>query len=186
MAPAVTAGRELTAQARVLRRIRWTLAAFIFGLVISGVTAFPLLHELNWLAEATHAEKLAVNGGTFAEMAAWIVRVRDGLRTTYAAYPFVAYGTDWLAFGHLVIALFFLGPMVDPARNVFVLRTGLWACGLVWPLALICGPVRGIPVYWRLIDCSFGVSGFPLLWYCLRLTRQLPAWERVTIPSDGR
>jgi hypothetical protein len=25
-------------------------------------------------------------------------------------------------------------------------------------LALIAGPIRGIPFYWRLIDCSFGVA----------------------------
>ena len=106
--------------------------------------------------------------------------MRDGLDATYAAYPFIAYGTDWLAFGHLIIALFFIGPMIDPVRNVFVLRAGLWACALVLPLALICGPIRGIPVFWRLIDCSFGVLGAPLLWYCLRLTRLL------TARSDGR
>ena len=54
----------------------------------------------------------------------------DGLDATYAAYPFIAYGTDWLAFGHLIIALFFVGPMIDPVRNVFVLRAGWWACAL--------------------------------------------------------
>jgi len=38
------------------------------------------------------------------------------------------------------------------------------ACVGVIPLALICGPLRGIPFYWQLIDCSFGVVGFiPLL-----------------------
>ena len=33
------------------------------------------------------------------------------------------------------------------------------ACVLVLPLALVMGPLRGIPLYWRLIDCSFGVVG---------------------------
>jgi hypothetical protein len=54
-----------------------------------------------------------------------------------------------------------------------VLWAGLIACVLVPMLALVCGPLRGIPFYWRLIDCSFGVIGaFPLL-YCLKLTRDL-------------
>ena len=33
------------------------------------------------------------------------------------------------------------------------------ACVLVIPLALICGAVRGIPFWWRMIDCSFGILG---------------------------
>ena len=41
--------------------------------------------------------------------------------------------------------------------------------------ALLCGPLRGIPFGWRLIDCSFGVLGAVPLLYCLRLTRRLAA-----------
>lgn len=38
------------------------------------------------------------------------------------------------------------------------------ACLLVIPLALICGPIRGIPWFWRIVDCSFGVFGLiPLI-----------------------
>ncbi len=159
--------------ARIRRNIRLALALFIAGLVVSGVTAFPLLHELNWLVTIFHVEQAAASGRAFSGIAAWILKVREGLSVTYAHYPFIAYGTDWLAFGHLIIALFFIGPMRDPVRNVFILQTGLWACGLVLPLALICGPIRGIPIYWRLIDCSFGILGFPLLWYCLRSCRRL-------------
>lgn len=158
-----------------LNRIRWALVVFILGLVVSGVTAFPLLAELNLLVRLLDARHLAAGGGLFAPLGQWVVRVRDGLDATYAAFPFIAYGTDWLAFGHLMIALFFVGPMIDPVRNVFVLRAGLWACALVLPLALRCGPIRGIPVFWRLVDCSFGVGGAPLLWYCLRQTRRLAA-----------
>lgn len=162
------------------------LALFFVGLVLSGVTAFPLLSELNLLARWLGAEHLAASGGVFAGLGAWIVTVRDGLRATYAAYPFIAYGTDWLAFGHLIIALFFIGPMLDPVRNVFILRAGVLACVLVWPLALICGPIRGIPFYWRLVDCSFGVCGLPLLWYCLRLTKRLTDLGTVRVPTGGR
>ena len=28
------------------------------------------------------------------------------------------------------------------------------ACFALIPLALICGPIRGIPWFWRVIDCS--------------------------------
>ena len=43
---------------------------------------------------------------------------------------------------------------------------GMIACAGVVPLALIAGPLRGIPFPWRLIDCSFGIFGFVPLWLC--------------------
>jgi hypothetical protein len=47
---------------------------------------------------------------------------------------------------------------------VDIITFGLIACASVIPLALIAGPIRGIPFPWRLIDCSFGVLGsVPLL-----------------------
>ena len=71
----------------------------------------------------------------------------------------MAYGTDWLAFAHLVIAVAFIGPLLDPVRNRWVITFGMIACVMVLPLALICGPIRGIPLYWQLIECSLGVFG---------------------------
>lgn len=150
----------------------------MLGLVASGITSFPLLSELEILVNLTS------QNARWAPLAGWVVRVRDALQVTYHAYPFIAYGTDWLAFGHIVIALFFLGPMVDPARNIFVLYAGLWACALVFPLALICGPVREVPFYWRLVDCSFGGLGAIPLLCAIRWTKQLSvaSWTRFVIP----
>lgn len=162
-----------TIRAKLLLRIRAALVVFMVGLVVSGVTAFPLEHELDLLVRWSGAERIAGSGGVFAEAAKWVVTVRDALHVTYARYPFIAYGTDWLAFGHIIIALFFVAPSVDPEKNLAAIRTGMWACVLVLPLALICGPIRGVPFFWRLLDCSFGVIGFPLLWYASRWTRQL-------------
>ena len=158
---------------RLLFRIRAALSVFILGLVVSGVTAFPLEHELDLLTRWTGADRLASSGGAWAGAAAWVLTVRDALHATYAKYPFIAYGTDWLAFGHLIIALFVVAPWLEPVQNRAAIQTGLWACVLVLPLALVCGPIRGVPFFWRLIDCSFGVFGFPLLWYALATSRRL-------------
>jgi hypothetical protein len=123
--------------------------------VLSGLTAFPLESELQLLASL-----LPDAGQPHPSMfTRWIVTVRNGLIETNAKYPFLAYGTDWLAFAHLVIAVAFIGPLRDPVRNVWVIDFGLIACAAVIPLALIAGQVRGIPFGWRLIDCSFGVFG---------------------------
>jgi len=143
----------------------------MMGLILSGITAFPLLHELNILCSLLGVSE-AQHATGYSGLTWWILRVREGLRATYAQYPFMAYGTDWLAFGHLTIALFFIAPMIDPVRNIAVLYTGLAACVAVIPLALICGPIREIPFYWRLIDCSFGIVGFIPLWIAVKLVNR--------------
>ena len=148
------------------RGIRAVLAVFIAGLVLSGLTAFPLLHELDLLTALLGPSR----GDGFVW---WIHHVRTALAETYRVWPFLGYGTDWLAFGHLVIALFFIGPLRDPVRNVWIIDAGLIACAGVIPLALICGEIRGIPFYWRLIDCSFGVLGALPLWWLRRMIREL-------------
>jgi hypothetical protein len=99
--------------------------------------------------------------------------VDAGPQETEAKYPFLFYGTDWLAFGHLVIAMAFIGPIRDPVRNIWVIEWGMAACVAVIPLALICGPIRGIPFYWQLIDCSFGVVGIVPLYLCHRWTKRI-------------
>ncbi len=157
---------------RLLFRYRLVLGFFIVALIASGLTAFPLQHELDWLTSVLGLKDLTPATAP-AGLHHWLVTVREGLRDTNTKYPWLAYGTDWLAFSHIVIAVFFIGPFLDPVRNVWVLRAGLIACALVLPLALICGPLRGIPLGWRLIDCSFGVFGAVPLLYCLRLTNTL-------------
>ncbi len=158
---------NLAAEQRILRRLRVVLAAFIIGLVLSGLTAFPLEWELNLLARWLGIAEGSVPGD-YSGLRFWIATVRDGLRETYARYPFMAYGTDWLAFAHLVIATAFIGPWRDPVKNVWIFEWAMIACVGILPLALICGPLRDIPFYWRLIDCSFGVVGMVPLWLCRR------------------
>jgi hypothetical protein len=157
---------------RLLRRIRWALAVFIFGLILSGLTAFPLLHELDWLCALLGFDTAVLPEGHNG-LAYWLLLVRHALAEEHARYPFLAYGTDWLAFAHIVIAFFFVAPLRDPVRNIAVLRAGMAACVAVIPLALVCGEVLGIPLYWRFIDCSFGVFGIVPLWLVWRWTKRL-------------
>lgn len=159
------------------RRIRLLLIFFMFGLVVSGLTAFPLQSELRILSNVLGVDP-AVSPDTYSGLKHWISLVALGLRETNARFPFLAYGTDWLAFGHLAIAVFFIGPLLDPVRNVWVIRAGLIACAGVIPLALIAGTFRGIPIYWRLLDCSFGVLGAVPLWFAARYTRELARLSR--------
>ena len=175
-APDETASDENESR-HLLRRIRVILVFFIIGLVLSGLTAFPLRPEVEllarWLGAADTASPTQYGG-----LLAWIVRVREALRATDAQFPFLAYGTDWLAFAHLVIAVSFIGPYRDPVRNIWILEFGLIACLAILPVVFICGALRGIPYGWQLIDCSFGVVGFIPLWLCRRYTLQLAQADR--------
>jgi hypothetical protein len=151
-----------------LKIIRLVLGLFIIGLILSGVSAFPLAWELrvltSWISNTTAV------GSAFPELTHWLSYVREGLEHAGSFYPFLAYGTDWLAFAHIVIAIAFLGPLKDPVKNIWVVEFGIIACLLVIPLALICGSIRGIPFFWRLLDCSFGVVGVIPLIIARRLT----------------
>jgi hypothetical protein len=44
---------------------------------------------------------------------------------------------------------------------------------MVIPLAFICGPIRGVPFYWQLIDCFFGLVGIIPLWLSHREVKRI-------------
>jgi hypothetical protein len=158
------------------RRVRYIIVFFMCALVASGLTALPLRWELDIL-------QTTVGEGTFMErlyppMARWISFVHRSITSISQEHAFIFYGTDWLAFAHIVIAIAFFGPLRDPVKNVWVIEFGIIACLLVIPLALIAGQIRGIPFFWRLIDCAFGVIGVIPLIICRRYTKQI---ERLSL-----
>lgn len=164
-------------RAALLKGIRVWLVVFVVCLVLSGATAFPLVHELRWTEDLLRALSVPEHLPALMD---WIERVRHGLDTADADYPFLLYGTDWLAFAHLVIAVAFYGPYRDPVRNVWVVEFGMIACAGIVPLALICGPIRGIPFWWSAIDMAFGVVGVVPL-YAVR--RKIKRLEALGVPS---
>jgi len=148
------------------RIIRFWIIVFIISLILSGLTAFALETELHWLLGVWPFH-------TKSALFDWVQKTYTALRDANQQYPFLAYGYDWLAFAHLVIAIAFIGPFRDPVRNKWVIQFGMLACIGVFPLALIAGPFRGVPMYWRLIDCSFGVFGLIPLAICYKKIRLL-------------
>lgn len=157
-------------QIRQLRtQIRYRIILFIAGLVFSGGTAFPIEWELHiangWISEWRW-------DNLFSH---WIEHVYQGVQKTNLKYPFIAYGSDWLGFAHLVIAIVFIGPLRDPLRNRWVVEFGIIACVLIFPFAFVAGHVREIPIFWRFIDCTFGVIGGAILLDC---NHKIKLWER--------
>ncbi len=149
-------------QTTELKQIRRMVMVFILLLVLSGLTAFPLMTEMKFMMSHLDAFPVFFHP--------WIIRVYESVMSTPGV---ILYGTDWLAFAHIIISLFFVGVYRDPVRNKFTVDIGIVACFVVFPLAFICGPIRGIPFYHQLIDCSFGALGMIPLFYVKRKIHSL-------------
>ena len=139
---------------------------FVVSLILSGATAIPVYSEMKWLM-ATHVFSQDTAIG------AWLWKVWLGVKEVNDNNLFLFYGYDWLAFGHIVIGMAFIGPYRDPVRNKWVIEWGMLACIAVLPLALIMGPSRGIPWFHILIDCCFGIIGIIPLYVVRRWINQL-------------
>jgi hypothetical protein len=157
-------------------RIRACTWFLIVGLAVSGLTAIPIQSEIA-LGRAVLGDDLSSGGRLPGRVVAWLRTLDDGITTTSREAPFMFYGTDWLAFGHFMIAIMFVGALADPVRNRWLYRVGMIASLLVPLWAAVFGQVRGIPIWWRLIDASFGVVAFIPAWLCYRWTGDLESSE---------
>jgi hypothetical protein len=155
----------------LIKKIRLLIVFFIIALILSGVTAFPVQTELHWLLN--HPAWVP----SFAKQ--WLEEVYAALVDTNAKYPMLAYGFDWLAFAHIVIAMAFIGPLRDPVKNKWIIDWAILACIAIIPLAFIAAPIRHIPLFHVLIDCSFGIIGLIPLLICRRWIRQLTKMNRI-------
>jgi hypothetical protein len=155
---------------KLTRRIRLCIWIMIAGLLISGLTAFPIETELGWLAQSPQYP-----GSTWQQ---WLAAVYQAVKYINQNYPYLSYGTDWLAFAHIMLGVLFLGPLKDPLKNSWVIEFGMIAAIAIFPLAFIAGEIRGIPIFWRLIDCTFGVVALAVLLPCYRMIRKIERMEK--------
>ena len=137
---------------------KW-LRFYILILVLSGISALPVEKELEFLISQFPSE---------GSIKGWLKLVLKGVSQANQDYPFLFYGYDWLAFAHFMLAILFIGPLLNPVKNKWVIEFGMISCVLIIPFALVAGQIRGIPVWWRIIDCSFGAIGFIPLLLCLQ------------------
>jgi len=138
-----------------MKLYRTYIIAFQLGLFISGITAFFIPEGISIVQKM-----ISVFAPSLSD---WLSYVSTGIHQTNEQFKFIYYGTDWLAFAHILFALLFIGPLKDPIRNKWVLQFGLIACLLIFPTALIAGWVRDIPLIWRFLDMAFGIIGIIIL-----------------------
>ena len=142
------------------------LAIVALGLFVSGVTIWP------WEIEITFAISMLQSIKGPESLIQLLQEIRHDMRMLDESNSFVLYVADWLAFAHLVLAALFLMALKDPIRNVLVVRFGI-LCSLSVPiLAITYIPMRGIPLFWILIDSSFALCAIPL-WIALKDIRRL-------------
>jgi len=149
--------------------VRNWLRVFIAALFISGLTAIPVERELSYIVDHFPFE---------GSIKGFLDEVLIGIRHTSNDYPILFYGYDWLAFAHFALAILFIGPLRDPVKNKWVIEFGVIACILIISFAMIAGHFRGMPFWWRLIDCSFGIIGLLPLAICLKNIKRLEVEEK--------
>ncbi|MBL0335434.1 MAG: hypothetical protein IPP73_09045 [Chitinophagaceae bacterium] len=99
----------------------------------------------------------------------WLDEVQRGVSQTAAEQPWLFYGFDWLAFAHIVLALFFIGPYREPVKNKWVVECGIYACSLSH------APGDRIPFWWR--RGSLGIFGMIPLCTVLKKINRLEETE---------
>lgn len=142
------------------------LVIVALGLLVSGVTIWPWEIELSFGISTLQSIKGP------EPLIQLLQEIRHDMRMLEENNSFVLYVADWLAFAHLVLTALFLMALKDPVRNVLVVRFGI-LCSLSVPiLAITCIPMRGIPLFWILIDSSFALCAIPL-WIALKDIKRL-------------
>ena len=157
----------------LLIRYRISLGFFIGGLLLSGFLVFAFEPETAFLNRL-----FGINAGVdptsfFYQPRLFISSLHYIVHDTYMRYPVLGYNTDWLGFGHFVIAAFFVLPFLNPVRYRALLHVGLVACGGVIVVALISGSIHHILFFWTALDCILGIAGAIPLLYCLHLTGKI-------------
>lgn len=149
-----------------MKRIKKLVIVLQIGLIISGLTAF-------FIPQGVHILVSDIKLGLLINKVEWLNHVDQGVQHIENHYPFMYYGTDWMAFAHLLFAILFYGLYKDPIRNQWLVKFGLIASVAIFPLALILGPIRQIPLIWQLLDCSFGVVSGAILLYINKLLNKI-------------
>ena len=149
------------ANSRALIQIRIIFILFSIALIASGLTAIFAREGLQFLYPLFSSDSILDQ--LWPSMAEWLNTVYLAVEETYTNYPFLAYGYDWLAFGHFIISIPFIMAIRNPLRLPWVVEYGIAACIAVLPFAIVFGAIRGIPMFWRVVDTMFGLGGLLLL-----------------------
>jgi hypothetical protein len=148
---------------RSLTYARIWLILFSTALILAGTTAIFPREGLRLLSPIFLPGSILAS--IWPSMAQWLTQVQQAIEETYDKYPFLAYGYDWLAFGHYIISIPFIMAIRNTRQIPWVINYGIFACIAVLPFAIVFGAIRGIPLFWRGVDTLFGIGGLIVLFF---------------------
>jgi len=146
---------------RTLTFARIWLIIFSTALILAGTTAIFPREGLRLLSPLFQPGSIL--DSLWPSMAQWLVLVQQAIEETYSNFPFLAYGYDWLAFGHYIISIPFIMAIRDTSKIPWVINYGIFACITLFPFAFVFGAIREIPIFWRGVDALFGIGGLIVL-----------------------
>ena len=166
-------------QKKTLKKIRIYLVIFFLGILFS-------LHTVLFVEVETAFFVKHLGPGTAMEqklpiVSEWIENLYISVKETYTNYPAIAYCMDWLSYACVVFAIFMIGAIKDPVKNIWIIQAYMLACLLAAALPFIAGPFREIPIFWRFLDGSLGVIGFFVLLMPYKLTKSLASSQTLKL-----
>jgi hypothetical protein len=143
------------------QKIKKLVIIYTLILIISGATASFPKEGIDFIYNQIPIP--------FEFMKKWIALVYSEIINTP---NHLIYGYDWLAFGHYAIAISFWGVYRNAKQNLWIVEWAMINSFLIIPFALTFGHFRGIPFWWQMVDCSFGVGSLILLFYLRNLIQK--------------
>jgi len=158
-------------QTKTLKHIRFWLILFFLGILFGLHTVVFVEAETAFFAK--HLGHGTTMEATLPVVSDWIEQLYTSVSETYTKYPAMAYCMDWLSYACIVFAIFIIGAIKNPVKNIWIIQVYMIACFLAFLLPFIIGPMRHIPVFWRFLDSSFGLAGLVILLIAYQLTKKL-------------
>jgi hypothetical protein len=152
---------------RDLAMVRMMLTVVSLGLFVSGMTCYFLPWELTTIIDIVWGRGADAWTG-FSEMHTFILKMEAAIYHVNEHYPEMFLGTDYLGFAHILLAILFIGPIINPVKNIWVVHFGMICCVLVIPAAFLFGYLRGAPTMHYFVDASFGIGAMLFLLIAMR------------------
>jgi hypothetical protein len=147
------------------RQMALCLKGFVGLLVLGGLCWFGMTYFTHF------ALGMVRSIGLRGEFLSFMIKMNSIAQLIESKYSFVSYGSDILGLMHLMLALLFVGPLTDAAKNIWVIQFGMLLCIAFLPASIVSGLVRGVPFVWCLVAILFAVLGFVLLFVAHKMLK---------------
>jgi hypothetical protein len=135
-------------------------------MILSGLMAIPIDQQ---------AALFIQHYGHSSSVAGVICHLLDVYSTVKVRHTDLSfgYGYDWLAVSHVFLGLLFMGIDMRFVRHMKIFEVGFFAYMVIIVVAIIQGIIKGMPVWWQVVNYAFGLAGFLLLWSYYHVSKKM-------------